>query len=61
LPVPDRKAQPRRLCSLRVTVVGVMKPGERFTYATKNTVLEAGDLLIVSGPIDDVEGFAERT
>ena len=30
-------------------------------YATPDTVLEAGDLLIVSGPIDDVEAFAERT
>ena len=44
-----------------VTVVGVKKPGEDFTYATPDTVLEAGDLLIVSGPIDDVEAFAERT
>jgi trk system potassium uptake protein TrkA len=44
-----------------ITVVGVKKPGENFTYATPDTVLEAGDLLIVSGPIDDVEAFAERT
>jgi trk system potassium uptake protein len=44
-----------------ITVVGVKKPGEKFTYATEDTVLEAGDLLIVSGPIDDVEAFAERT
>jgi trk system potassium uptake protein TrkA len=44
-----------------ITVVGVKKPGEKFTYATPDTVLGAGDLLIVSGPIDDVEAFAERT
>jgi trk system potassium uptake protein len=44
-----------------ITIVGVKKPGERFTYATPDTVLEAGDLLIASGPIDDVEAFAERT
>jgi len=44
-----------------ITIVGVKKSGETFTYATPETVLEAGDLLIVSGPIDDVEAFAERT
>jgi trk system potassium uptake protein len=45
----------------RITVVGVKRPGEDFTYATENTVLQAEDLLIVSGKIDDVEAFAERT
>jgi len=44
-----------------ITIVGVKKPGEKFTYATPETILAAGDLLIVSGPIDDVEAFAERT
>jgi trk system potassium uptake protein TrkA len=44
-----------------ITVVGVKKPGKKFTYATQDTVVEAGDLIIVSGPIDDVEAFAERT
>jgi trk system potassium uptake protein len=44
-----------------ITIVGVKKAGEQFTYATPETVLEAGDLLIVSGPINDVEAFAERT
>ena len=43
-----------------ITVVGVKKKGEKFTYATPETVPEAGDLLIVSGPVDDVEAFAER-
>jgi trk system potassium uptake protein len=45
----------------RITVVGVKRPGEDFTYATENTVLHAEDLLIVSGKIDDVEAFADRT
>ena len=45
----------------KITVVGVKRPGEDFTYATENTVLHAKDLLIVSGKIDDVEAFADRT
>ena len=44
----------------RITVVGVKRPGEGFTCATENTVLQAQDLLIVSGKIDDVEAFADR-
>jgi trk system potassium uptake protein TrkA len=34
-------------------------PAEDFTYATADTVAEEGDLLIVSGPIRDVERFSE--
>jgi trk system potassium uptake protein len=45
----------------RITVVGVKHPGGEFTYATENTVLHAQDMLIVSGKIDDVEAFADRT
>ena len=45
----------------RITVVGVKRPGEEFTYATEKTVVEADDLLIVSGKINDVEAFADRT
>ena len=45
----------------RITVVGVKRPGEDFTYATESTVLQPEDLLIVSGKIDDVEAFADRT
>ncbi len=44
----------------RITVVGVKRPGADFTYATESTVLQAEDLLIVSGKIDDVEAFANR-
>ena len=43
-----------------VTVVGVKKPGEPFTYATQDTVVRADDLVIVSGRIDAVEAFANR-
>jgi trk system potassium uptake protein len=44
----------------RITVVGVKRPGADFTYATQDTVVRAGDLLIVSGKINDVEAFADR-
>lgn len=33
-----------------VTVVGVKRPKQDFTYAREDTLVEAGDLLIVSGP-----------
>ena len=54
-------AQARVRSRDRITVVGVKRPGEAFTYATEDTVPQAGDLLIVSGRIDDVEAFANRT
>jgi trk system potassium uptake protein TrkA len=41
-----------------VTVVGVKRPRTDFTYATPETVIERGDLLIVSGPTKLVEKFA---
>ena len=44
-----------------VTVVGVKRPGQDFTYAQAKTVLENGDLLIVSGPTAIVERFAAET
>lgn len=43
----------------RVTVVGVKKPGGSFTHATGETVLERGDLVILSGQPRDVERFSE--
>ena len=44
-----------------VTVVGLKRPGEDFTYATADTVVEKGDLLIVSGKTELVERFAATT
>ncbi|MBX4869281.1 TrkA family potassium uptake protein [Rhizobium bangladeshense] len=41
-----------------VTVVGVKRPHQDFTYATQDTMVERGDLLIVSGPTAMVEKFA---
>jgi trk system potassium uptake protein TrkA len=44
-----------------VTVVAIKRRGEGFTYATAETVVERGDLIIVSGRTRDVEGFSELT
>ena len=44
-----------------VTVVGVKRPGEGFTYATQDTVLRRGDILIAAGRAHDVERFADVT
>jgi trk system potassium uptake protein len=42
-----------------VTVVAVKRSGEGFTYAAADTVVEPGDLVIVSGRTRDVERFSE--
>ncbi len=42
-----------------ITIVGVKRLGQEFTYATPETVLERGDLVIVAGSRKDVESFAE--
>src|ERR671921_975141 len=42
-----------------ITVVGVKRPRERFEHATGETVLEPGDMIIVSGLPRDVEVFSE--
>jgi trk system potassium uptake protein TrkA len=44
-----------------VTVVCVKSPGEEFTYAATDTVLQYGDVIVIAGPIGKVEKFAERT
>jgi len=40
-----------------VTVVCVKPSGEPFTYATADTVLTEGDLLVIAGTVGDVERF----
>ncbi len=42
-----------------VTIVGVKRTGEDFTYAVPATVVYQGDLIIVSGSRVKVEAFAE--
>ena len=44
-----------------VTVVCVKAVGEEFTYATPDTILQYGDVILVAGPIEKVERLAERT
>ncbi|RZU51185.1 trk system potassium uptake protein TrkA [Krasilnikovia cinnamomea] len=41
-----------------VTVVSIKRPGEEFTYATSETTVYAGDILIVAGKTRQVETFA---
>ncbi|PPK98082.1 trk system potassium uptake protein TrkA [Kineococcus xinjiangensis] len=43
----------------RVTVVAHHRPGEPFTYATPDTLLQPGDVVIVSGATRDVERFSD--
>ncbi|MET9384302.1 TrkA family potassium uptake protein [Streptomyces sp. NPDC002928] len=42
-----------------VTVVGIKRPGADFTHATAETVVEPGDVVIVTGRTQAVETFAE--
>lgn len=41
-----------------LTIVGVRPRGGEFTYATPDTVIQPGDLIIVSGKVSDIEAFA---
>ncbi|MFE2645630.1 TrkA C-terminal domain-containing protein [Streptomyces nigra] len=42
-----------------VTVVGIKRPGEDFTYATAETIVQKGDVIVVTGKTYAVETFAE--
>ncbi len=42
-----------------VTIVGLKRSGEDFTYAVPDTIVHQGDLIIVSGTRDNIETFAE--
>jgi trk system potassium uptake protein TrkA len=41
-----------------ITVVSIKRPGEEFTYATADTTVYGGDILIVAGRTNNVEAFA---
>ncbi|TDC66881.1 TrkA family potassium uptake protein [Actinomadura sp. GC306] len=43
-----------------VTVVSVKSVDEPFTYATADTVLQYGDVILIAGPIAKVERLADR-
>jgi trk system potassium uptake protein len=42
-----------------VTVVCIKPPGQGFTYATPETVLDRGAVLVVAGPSDKAQQFAQ--
>ncbi|GHC95015.1 potassium transporter [Nocardiopsis terrae] len=44
-----------------ITVVSVKRVGASFTYATEETVLHKGDVIVVAGRTKDVERFAENS
>jgi trk system potassium uptake protein TrkA len=44
--------------TFRITVVGVKKPNQSFTFATAETLIESGDEILVSGHPSDLEKFA---
>ena len=47
--------------SYGVTIVGVKRAGEEFTYASPETIVHEGDVVIVSGPREAVERFSDLT
>lgn len=53
------ESQLRRV--FNVTIVGVKRPGEDFTYGRPETLVMPGDLLIVAGPTREVEAFAGKS
>lgn len=42
----------------RVTVVGVKRKGEKFTYAERDTIVHRGDELVISGSVRAIEKFS---
>jgi trk system potassium uptake protein TrkA len=44
-----------------ITVVCIKPAGGSFTYATANTVVQDGDILVVAGETKHAEGFSELT
>jgi trk system potassium uptake protein TrkA len=56
--------QPLRVTEVRkrfgVTIVAIKRPGEDFTYATPETVVNRGDVIIASGKTHEVEYFSDQ-
>lgn len=44
-----------------VTVIGVKREGEAFIHAVPDTLIMPGDVLVVSGKVDEIEKFASIT
>lgn len=45
----------------KVTVVGLKRAGEDFTYGRPETMVRHGDVLIIAGKIQDIQAFAGRS
>ncbi|MBD8507226.1 MULTISPECIES: potassium channel family protein [Lolliginicoccus] len=57
--IPLKDSELRR--RYEITVVAVKRAGQNFTYATQDTVLMRGDILLVAGKVRQVEAFANIT
>ena len=58
----DKTLQESALRQLyNVTVVGIKRPGEDFTYGQPETMVRHGDVMIIAGKIHDVEAFAGKS
>lgn len=55
--LPLGQSRPRS--NFGVTVVGVKRSGQSIDYATPETTVRDGDLLVVAGPRDKVESFCD--
>lgn len=55
--LPLGESKPR--VKFGVTIVGVKRASSEFTHATPETVVEAGDLIVVAGPQEKIEAFCE--
>lgn len=47
--------------AFNVTVVGIKRRGEDFTYGRPETMVKQGDVLIIAGKIRDVQAFAGQS
>jgi trk system potassium uptake protein len=47
--------------AFNVTVVGIKRRGEDFTYGRPETMVKHGDVLIIAGKIRDVQAFAGQS
>lgn len=52
------ESQPRK--HHKVNVVGVKSPGKEFVYAQPDTLVSAGDTIVVSGDVSHLEWFADH-
>ncbi|MFT4148328.1 MAG: TrkA family potassium uptake protein [Micrococcaceae bacterium] len=44
-----------------VTIVGTKKPGQAFEFAVDDSVIDENEVMILSGQVEDLEKFSERS